>query len=541
MKKKKITFSGISDMPEVAIAEGSMMVNKTGSWRYLRPVYREKLAPCRKGCPLGTDIPRVISLITQEKFREAWELIVETNPIPAITGHACYHSCENSCTRIALDDRVGVQALERFLSDREIESEFPYKPSPENGRKVAVIGSGPAGLGAAWSLVRNGCQADVFEKGAEAGGMLRSTIPSYKLSREILDREIRRLEDFGVNFKLGTEIGKDITLQQLDMDYDAVIIATGIPSRGERLFPDESAPLAYRGLDFLSLGNSRKKPETGREVIVVGHGNTAVDAARCARRLGSSVKILTLCSRPEVSATNQEVKAAEAEDIELLCQSEIVSMEIKSGRVVLDMIGLASPPEGEETPPEDPYIPGSEFSLTADTVIDAREGISAFSEEFSAFLERDNVFAAGDALIGSSSISHALRSGVEAAFRLIDASRESEDPREKMQLFNLMGMNRDCFGKASQVELPVRVLPEGLLDFNEITETISAEDAVYEAGRCVSCGVCNFCDTCMTFCPDFCISRTPDGYEVDLDYCKGCGICVQECPRDVIDLVQEGS
>ncbi len=528
-------------MPEVAVAEGSMMVNKTGSWRYLRPVYREKLAPCRKGCPLGTDIPRVIALITQEKFQEAWELIVETNPIPAVTGHACYHSCENSCTRIALDDRVGVQALERFLADRQLETPFPYAPAPATGRKAAVIGSGPAGLAAAWALVRHGYKADVFEKGPEAGGMLRSTIPSYKLSRDILDKELERLKKFGVDFILNTEIGTDKQLADLGDEYDAVIVSTGITSSGESLFPDETAPLVYKGLEFLHLVNSSSSPEIGPEVIVIGKGNTAVDSARCARRLGSSAKILTLCGRPAVSASNQEIKSAEAEEIELLCQAEIVSSRIENGKVVLELIGLKSIEEGEESPPDDPYIPGSEFTVTADTLIEAHEESTSISGDFESFLKQDNVFSAGDAATGTSSISHAMKSGIAAAATVITSSLEPSDKRDEMPLFNLMGMNRDCFGKASQVELPVRSLPDGMLDFSELIETISAQDAVYESGRCISCGVCNFCDTCMTFCPDFCIRRIPDGYEVDLDYCKGCGICVQECPRDVIDLIQEGS
>jgi NADPH-dependent glutamate synthase beta subunit-like oxidoreductase len=541
VERKKITFNKISEMPEVAVAEGSMMVNKTGSWRYLRPVYREKLAPCRKGCPLGTDIPRVISLITKKQFREAWELVVETNPLPATAGHACYHSCENSCTRIALDDKVGVQALERFLADKFSDSGFPYSPAPKNGRKVAVIGSGPAGLAAAWALVREGYDAEVFEKGSEPGGMLRNSIPAYKLSREHLEKDLARLKSFGVRIHLNMEIGKETTFSELSGKYDAVIVATGSEAVPRKFFPGESAPRVYPGLDFLKAVSSPAKPEIGSQVVVIGKGNTAVDTARSSRRLGAAARIITLCSRAEMTASNDEIKAAESEGIEFLYQADIIDTRIKPGQLIFELKGLKSIEEGEEEPASDPYIPESEFTVIADTVIEAQGEKSTLSSETESFLAQDRVFSAGDAVTGSSSIAHAMKSGVSAALSVLSAFGKADLQEINMPSFNLMGMNRDCFNKSSKVELPARDIPEGFLDFSELTETISDQDAVYEAGRCISCGVCNYCDNCMTFCPDFCIHRTPDGYEVDLDYCKGCGICAQECPRDVIDLIQEGS
>lgn len=528
-------------MPEVAVAEGSMMVNKTGSWRYLRPVYREKLAPCRKGCPLGTDIPRVISLIMEEKFKEAWELVVETNPMPATSGHACYHPCENSCTRIALDDKVGVQALERFLADKYPDREFPYQPALKKERRVAVVGSGPAGLAAAWALVREGYDAEIFEKGPEAGGMLRQSIPAYKLSREHLDKDLARLESFGVRIHLGVEIGKGKKLSDLYDEYDAVIIAVGSGPVSRKFFPGESSPMIYTGLDFLNDVNSTVKPKVGSDVVVIGRGNTAVDAARSSRRLGAAARIITLCSRQEMSATSEEIKAAESEGVEFLYQADIISARTESGKIILELKGLKSIEEGgEEEASEDPYIPDSEFTVTADTAIEDHGEVTALTSEMESFLAQEMVFPAGDAVTGPSSIPHAMKSGISAALSVLSAFGDADPQEINMPMFNLMGLNRDCFSKSPKVELPAREIPGGMLGFSELTETISDRDAVYEAGRCVSCGVCNFCDTCMTFCPDFCIQRTPDGYEVDLDYCKGCGICSQECPRDVIDLIQEG-
>lgn len=541
MERKKVDFKSFAEMPEVAVAEGSMMVNKTGSWRYLRPVYREKLAPCRKGCPLGTDIPRVISLITKERFEEAWELVVGTNPMPATAGHACYHSCENSCTRIALDDKVGVQSLERFLADRFPDRAFPYSPDPKNGRKVAIIGSGPAGLASAWALVRKGYEAEIFEKGSEPGGMLRHSIPSYKLPRETLERDLVRLKSFGVRIRLNVEAGKDRKLSDLYENYDAVIVATGTAPVSETLFPGETAPLIYKGLDFLKGVNSPEKPGVGAEVIVIGKSNTAVDAARSSRRLGAATRIITLCGRAEMSATSDEIKAAESEGIEFIYQSDITSCRIEAGRAILELKGLKSLEEAEGEASGDPYIPDSEFTVKADTVIEAQNEETTLGENLESFLSRERVFSAGDAVTGSSSIAHAMRSGVLAALSVLSAFGETTPEEMEMAAFNLMGLNRDCFDKMPRAEIESREIPEGFLDFSEITETISEKDAVYEAGRCISCGVCNFCDTCMTFCPDFCIHRTQDGYEVDLDYCKGCGICAQECPRDVIDLIQEGS
>lgn len=541
MERKKIVFNKISEMPEVAVAEGSMMVNKTGSWRYLRPVYREKLAPCRKGCPLGTDIPRVISLIKEEKFKEAWELIVETNPMPATSGHACYHSCENGCTRIALDDRVGVQALERFLADKYPDREFPYQPALKKGRRVAVAGSGPAGLAAAWALVREGYDTEIFEKGPEAGGMLRNSIPAYKLSREHLERDLTRLESFGIRIHLNVEVGKEKKLSDLYDDYDALIIATGSGPVSRRFFPGESSPLIYTGLDFLKTVNSPVKPEVGSEVVVIGKGNTAVDAARSSRRLGAPARVITLCGRQEMSASSEEIKAAESEGVEFLYQADIISARTESGKIIFELKGLNSIEEGEKEASDDPYIPDSEFTVTADTVIEDQGEVTTLTSEMESFLAQEMVFSAGDAVTGSSSIARAMKSGVSAAMSVLSALGDADPQEIYVPAFNLMGLNRDCFSKSSKVELPAREIPEGMLDFSEPTETISDQDAVYEAGRCISCGVCNFCDTCMTFCPDFCIQRTPEGYKVDLDYCKGCGICSQECPRDVIALIQEGS
>lgn len=542
MEKKKIVFDKISEMPEVAVAKGSMMVNKTGSWRYLRPVYREKLAPCKKGCPLGTDIPRVISLINQKEFEKAWELVVETNPMPSVSGHACYHSCENSCTRIALDDKVGVQALERFLADRFTDRGFPYQPGPNNGKKIAVVGAGPAGLAAAWILVRRGYQADVLEEGSEAGGMLRNSIPGYKLSRDSLDSDLARLEAFGIKLRFGSAISGREDLDRLKSEYDAVIIASGTMPAVPRFLPEEASPQVYRGLEFLKGVNSGSIDKAGPEVVVIGTGNTAVDSARASRRLGASARVITLCPRKDMAATNEEIRSAESEDVEFLYQAEIISARVESGKALLEMKGIKTAEEGEDPPVgDDRFIPESDFTISADTLIEAEGEVSSLSILGDDPVDGKKVFSAGDAVNGPSSIAHAMKSGISAALSAIASFEGAPPETREIPAFNLMGMNRDCFAKASGVELPVRELPEGFLDFNELTETISEEEAVYESSRCISCGVCNFCDTCMTFCPDFCIHRTAEGYEVDLDYCKGCGICSQECPRDVIDLIQEGS
>lgn len=542
MDKKKISFSKISEMPEVAVAEGSMMVNKTGSWRYLRPVYREKLAPCRKGCPLGTDLPRVISLITQKKFREAWELTVETNPLPGVSGHACYHSCENSCTRTALDDRIGIQALERFLADRFLDQDFPYSPEKIAGHKAAVIGSGPSGLAAAWFLVRKGWQVEVFEQSSAAGGMLRRAIPGYKLSRNTLDREIARLEHFGVKIHLNSPILLEKELPQLKKRFDAVIAAVGTVPEESGLLPEDSSGRIRQGLEFLTEINAGAKPEIGKDVLVIGSGNTAIDSARAARRLGAASRILTLCGRREMKASGDEIKAAEAEGIDLIYQAEIISTRIEKNKIALELKGVKAPEEDDDQgQEEDRYIPNSEFTLTPDTLIEAQGEKSSLPRGSETLIARKEIFAAGDALTGSSSIAHAMQSGIAVARAALASRGEAFPESPDLPAFNLMGMNREYFTRASGVDIPAREIPEALLDFSELTETISEEAAVYESGRCISCGVCNFCDTCMIFCPDFCIHRTADGYEVDLDYCKGCGICAQECPRDVIDLIQEGS
>jgi NADPH-dependent glutamate synthase beta subunit-like oxidoreductase len=541
---KKVSFSGFGDMPPVAVSQESMSFNATGSWRYLRPVYSEKLAPCRHLCPAGTDIPRVLALIAEEKFEEAYHLIWKTNPLPAICGRVCYHPCESSCTRSGIDAGVSVQALERFVSEMCLDLQ-PDLPSVRNsGKKVAVVGSGPAGLSCATFLARDGVSVTVFETEERPGGMLRIGIPSYRLPRKILDRELEKIARLGVAFECNCKVGKDLTFASLRRNYDAVFVATGAHS--SRIPPGlrDSRDCIMTGLDFLKATNLSTPPEIGKLVVVVGGGNTAMDAARTAVRLGAQPVVVYRRSREEMPAGDEEIREAEEEGVNFVFLASPTAVKRNSRGVEIELQEMVLGPPDRSGRRRPIPVSGSSFTLETDTVILAI-GEDADLSLLSTHEADPGVFVGGDAQTGSSTVPEAIAAGRQAALAILryvgvkaSASATLSKPASH---FSLDAVNPDYFAVFPRIE-PHRIDVETRISgFPEIVQTISSPEAVQEAQRCISCGVCNECDTCWLYCPDGAISRVDGGYSIDLNYCKGCGICVQECPRGVISLVQEES
>lgn len=539
---RRIEFESALEMPLTAISLGEMSFNKTGSWRYLRPLYGERLAPCREACPAGTDLPRVLSLISDGKFIEAYSLIKQENPLPGVCGRVCYHPCETACNRGKFDEAVSIQALERFVSDCFFEERPKLRlndgaKSPKTG-KVAIVGSGPAGLACAYFLAREGIQATIYEAESEPGGMLRVGIPKYRLPRDVLDREIEEITRLGVEFKTGVRVGRDLELEELKREYDAVFIATGAHRSRPLKIPGEDEPGVRAGLEFLKAVNAGQPPEIGKRVLVIGGGNTAIDAVRTALRLGASPTIVYRRTRAEMPAVPDEIEEAEHEGIELVFLAAPRSIRRAGEKLEVEFIRmeLGEPDESGRRRPVP--IPGSEFTLEADALLKA---IGEEPELPSLPKGREGLFIGGDAKTGPSTVVEAIASGKRAAYeiarRLLQGKLEAPKPPTEKIAFE--ALNLDYFAPLARTDPPRLAVDQRIRSFSEVVGPLPLEGAVKEAGRCFSCGVCNCCDNCLVFCPDVAITRMNGAYKVNLDFCKGCGICAQECPRGAISLVEE--
>ncbi len=582
---EEIVFKTEADMPYLPMTLGTTLVNKTGSWRYIRPLYVDKTPPCNHNCPAGEDIVGYLALAKEGKYREAWELIKQENPFPGVCGRVCPHPCESECNRGELDGAIAIHALERFLADWAARNEnwgskgeslvTPHLPS------VAVIGSGPAGLSCAYHLARLGYPVTVFEALPVAGGMMRVGIPEYRLPREVLDREIADIEALGVEIKTNMRVGSDIKFPDLLEKYQALFIAVGLQKSRKLNIPGEEAKGVIHGLDFLKKVSLDQEAQIGPKVAVIGGGNTAIDAARTALRLGSEVTILYRRSRAEMPAIAEEVEEALAEGISiryLVAPTRILAEDGCVSRLECIEMRLGEPDESGRRRPIP--VEGSEFTIEVDTVIPAiaQEADLSFLQP-SVEVERGRividqaglttegrVFAGGDVATPFGTVAHAIGSGKRAALA-IDRYLKGEElsdfpplgeavyasPRDiDPTIVRFKDLNLAYFEEMRQSEQPQAPVEERVRGFREVNLGFEEEQARAEAERCFSCGNCNLCDTCLTFCPDVAIARLVPppypmplarldgaGYRVNYDYCKGCGICAEECPRFAISMEEE--
>ena len=555
--EEKIVVKTLEDTPFLSISLQSTLWNKTGTWRYLKPSYIIQRAPCSKACPIEQDISFYLTALADGKPEEAWRKILESNPFPSTCGRVCHHPCERDCNRKDYDEALAINSLERFLGD------WGTRDGPEDGRRiekksdtVAVIGSGPAGLSCAYFLALEGYGVTVFEAMKEPGGMLRYGIPKYRLPRNILNREIERIESFGVKIQTGKRFGRDLGLEELK-SYGAVFLATGSWAEQKPKLPGDDLRGVWHGLSFLGEVNSGKRIPLGKRVVVVGGGNTAIDSARGAWRMGSKVTVVYRRTKEDMPAIPEEVEEAQKEGVEFIFQA--VPVEITGKRKVQGTHCLKTKPgrpdaSGRRSPV---LIRNSGFSLKADSIILAL-GESADLSFLPKGMEVGNgliavdpwgrttlpgFFAGGDAATGQGYVSQAIASGkkgAQAIDRYLQGKKENpeEDNREIVRLDKI---NLDYFHPQTRAGISSLGVNQRSGKFSEVHKGLSPSRAKSEAERCFSCGNCIQCNVCLMVCPDVAVSFLAEEkkYFIDYDHCKGCGICAVECPRSAMKLEEE--
>ena len=524
----------------------------TGSIRKSKPVYVDFFPPCNNACPAGENIQAWLSLAQEGKIEDAWRKLTEQNPMAAIHGRVCYHPCENSCNRKDLDSSVSIHAVERFLGDEALKNNWQfYPPKTLTGKKIMIVGAGPSGLSAAYHLRKLGHEVTIFEAGPVAGGMMNFGIPAYRMPRNILQAEIKRIENFGVKIVLNYKV-QDILKEKENGSFDAVFVAIGAHLAKKVNIPAQEASKILDAVSFLKEAdeNSDNKPLLGRRVAIYGGGNTAMDAARTAKRLGADeAMIIYRRDREHMPAHEFEADEALSEGVKIHWLSTIKNMETSSITVEkMQVVNGKAVPTGEyETLEADSLILA--LGQEADTdFLKNIEGIT-FKEDGttvevnpSMMTGYPGIFAGGDMVPSERTVTIATGHGKKAA-RNIDAwlrnttyEKPANNPLvtiEKLQIW----FKTNAEAKAQQ-HLEIEKAVE---TFDEIVAGYTTEEAVYEAQRCLSCGNCFECDSCYGACPEGAISKNGkgEGYTINYDLCTGCGVCAEQCPCHALDMVLE--
>ncbi|KPK37469.1 MAG: glutamate synthase [Gammaproteobacteria bacterium SG8_47] len=552
-------------------AERSTSVSfKTGSWRVQRPLHRHRAAPCHAACPAGEDAQAYLAKVAEGRLREAWEEIVSANPLPSITGRVCHHPCESDCNRSQYDAPISIQGVERFLGDKAIAEGWPYPVAPvaAHALAVAVIGAGPAGLSAAYHLLRRGYRVTLFDSLPEAGGTCRSAIPAYRLPREVLDAELERVLTTGMTLRLQHRLGRDVSLQELRSDFDAMFLAPGTQRSRAWNVDGVTQRDLQMGQDLLKKWTDIGAIPTPNKAAIVGGGNTAVDLSRVLKRAGiPEVHIITHEAIPgpgiepecAMPAIPREIAQAREEGVIIHENRGIRRLILRGERVVgIEMVHMRKLRRANGKL-ERVAFEGTETVLHVDQVIPAvgqevdthgfeslLVGTNAFRVDGWGRVENNQgVFAGGDACPGRGTVSAAVGDGRRAAHAIDAYLRESElDAVPAPEPIGLSELNLNYYEPASRPQHPV--LPvEQRTAFEEIEGGLNSNEITVEAKRCFSCGNCFACDNCWTLCPDSSVLKTSelasDGshYVFDYDYCKGCGICAHECPAGFIAMVDE--
>ncbi|SNU01119.1 2-oxoacid:acceptor oxidoreductase, delta subunit, pyruvate/2-ketoisovalerate family [Ruaniaceae bacterium KH17] len=530
----------------ITLDVGSSLANQTGSWRTERPTYVNLLPPCNNACPAGENIQAWLSEAEEGNYEGAWRVLMRDNPFPAIMGRVCYHPCQTACNRAELDEAVGINAVERFLGDKAIDEGWTVERlAADTGKRVLIIGAGPSGMSAAYHLRRMGHTVTVKEAGPMIGGMMRFGIPAYRLPREILDAEMKRITDMGVEVQLNTKVEN---LAAEAEEFDAVFLAVGAHIGKRAYIPAGESAKILDAISLLRDVETGEAPMLGRRVVIYGGGNTAIDAARTAKRLGAEEAIIVYRrTREKMPAHDSEVIEAEEEGIMMRWLSTVKHVDeakMMVEKMALDESGFPQPTgEYEELEADSLVLAlGQEADLSLiehDPLVTIDDGVVEVDRGM--MTGRPGVFAGGDMVPSERTVTVAVGHGKKAA-RHIDAFLRGTlyQPEPKHALATSDKLNTWYYSDAPHIVRERLEGPRRAGTFDEVVAGLDEDSALFEARRCMSCGNCFGCDNCFGVCPDNAVTKLEPGeYEFKYDYCKGCGICAEECPCGAIEMVPE--
>jgi 2-oxoacid:acceptor oxidoreductase delta subunit (pyruvate/2-ketoisovalerate family) len=533
----------------ITLDSGSSLANHTGTWRTLRPEYVDRLPPCNHACPAGENIQGWLFHAESGDYEQAWRLLTEDNPMPAVMGRVCYHPCESSCNRAQLDTAVGINSVERFLGDEALRRGWKFAtPKARTGKRVLVVGAGPSGLSAAYHLARLGHTVEIHEAGPIGGGMMRFGIPKYRLPRDVLEAEIRRILALGVTLKLDAKV-TDIRASMAAGKFDAAFLAVGAHVAKRAYIPAGSAAKVLDALSVLRSMEGADKPLLGRRVVVYGGGNTAIDVARSAKRLGADEAIIVYRrTREKMPAHDFEVEEALQEGVLIRWLSTIRQASdsaITIEKMELDASGFPQPTGALETLAADSVV----LALGQDVDLSLLDGVPGLEVADGVVKVGGNmmtghagIFAGGDMVPAERTVTVAIGHGKKAA-RHIDAwlrgGQYAAPPKHELAEYSRL--NPWYYSDAPKSMRPVLDLVRRQSTFEEVVKGLDEGNALYEARRCLSCGNCFECDNCYGVCPDNAVIKLGPGkrFQFNYDYCKGCGLCAAECPCGAIRMVPE--
>ncbi len=576
------------ESPLVPMSSQTSIVFKTGSQRWERPVFANKVAPCRHACPIGVDIPSAFDLASSGDVDAALKTWLQDNPLPGVCGRVCYQPCEQACNRRDFDTALNIRSFERFLSDHGTVDVTADVQMDGRRESIAVVGSGPAGLSAAYHLARIGYHITLFEANPKLGGMMRYGIPRFRLPSPILDHEIDRILSLGVRVELGNTIGKHLGWQELE-SFDAVFMAVGL-QRGKRIFDaGNSKARISTGVSFLANADTHPQEDLDLKTLIVGGGNVAIDVARSLlrRRGGSASGIVVICpeSKEEMPALPEELREALEEGLEFVCgwapvelhdrPGECLQVDFRPAKVLIDaesgereIVPFGTEIQAHQTDRvivaigQELHLP---IQLPGVTMSRGLIEVDRFGRT-----SHPKFFAAGDATGGKAFVADAIAGGKLGALA-IHCFLENRDVEGELQTLQIGKSSAFCTDQltGSRQSRPVdlgriasfdqintlffsnenRIEPERLdprsrsRTFDEVAQTVESQSMRQEISRCFGCGLCVDCENCIDFCPDLSIVRNvkPETYDFNSDYCKGCGMCSVACPRGVIEMEQEQS